>query len=281
MDLPSAAGVGFWLGVHQPHWLAVTDVPLFVSHRRLASYRRLPRARAPWALDSGGFSELSLFGEWRTSAEEYVAAVRRYDQEIGRLCWAATQDWMCEPHMVERTGLSVYEHQVRTVENYARCEQLWYSDTDDDSPFILPLQGDTLADYAACWLLYEQYGINPSRAFLVGLGSVCRRQATAEIGEIVTMLRGHDPDLPLHGFGVKTQGLHRYGHLLSSADSMAWSFAARRLQRPAGVPGCTGTHKNCANCLPYALAWRTRLLTNLATAEQPALFDTPHPGAGS
>jgi hypothetical protein len=50
---------------------------------------RLPRAAAGWALDSGAaFSELSLFGEWRTTPRQYVAAVRRYDDEIGKLEWA-------------------------------------------------------------------------------------------------------------------------------------------------------------------------------------------------
>jgi hypothetical protein len=38
---------------------------------------------------------------------------------------------------------------------------------------------------------------------------------------------------------------------------MAWSYRARR--SPA-LPGCTG-HRNCANCLRYALAWRARLRT--------------------
>jgi hypothetical protein len=43
------------------------------------------------------------------------------------------------------------------------------------------------------------------------------------------------------------------------------------------MPGCTG-HKNCANCLPYALQWRTNLLADLTTTAgtrthlQPALF---------
>ena len=46
-------------------------MPLFVSHRRLAGRRTLPRAIAPWALDSGAFSELSLYGEWRTTAGQY------------------------------------------------------------------------------------------------------------------------------------------------------------------------------------------------------------------
>lgn len=34
-----------YLGAHQPHWLALAGVPLFVSHRRLADRRR--RGRAP------------------------------------------------------------------------------------------------------------------------------------------------------------------------------------------------------------------------------------------
>ena len=62
---------------------------LFVSHRRLAARKTLPRAAAGWALDSGGFSELSLYGRWRTTARHYNAAVRRYDDEIGKLEWAA------------------------------------------------------------------------------------------------------------------------------------------------------------------------------------------------
>ncbi|HZN72722.1 MAG TPA: hypothetical protein VFC00_13720, partial [Micromonosporaceae bacterium] len=58
----------------------------------------------------------------------------------------------------------------------------------------------------------------------------------------------------------KTLGLIEYGDLLAPADSMAWSFEARRLKHP--LPGCT-RHRNCANCLRYALAWRTRLIATL------------------
>ncbi len=40
------------------------------------------------------------------------------------------------------------------------------------------------------------------------------------------------PDLRMHGFGVKTTALLEPAvrHLLYSADSMAWSYAARREQ---------------------------------------------------
>lgn len=41
-----------------------------------------------------GFSELPCTGGWRTTAAEYVAAVKRYDTEIGKLAWAAPQDLM-------------------------------------------------------------------------------------------------------------------------------------------------------------------------------------------
>jgi len=62
--------------------------------------------------------------------------------------------------------------------------------------------------------------------------------------------------LRLHGFGFKQQGLANAANILASADSMAWSYAARR--KPP-MPGCT-THKNCANCMRYALDWRERVL---------------------
>ncbi len=111
---------------------------------------------------------------------------------------------------------------------------------------------------------YDQAGIDLAAEPLVGLGSVCRRQATSEIDRIVTTLAGQG--LRLHGFGVKTAGLGRYGWALESADSLAWSYAARR--EPA-LPG--HRHKNCANCLVYALAWRERVVRRSLGHHQLAL----------
>lgn len=254
------AQLAFYLGTHMPNWLAFAEVPLFVSHRRLAGRRSLPRAATGWALDSGGFSELSLYGEWLSTPREYAAAVHRYDAEIGQLNWAAPQDWMCEPIMLARTGLSVAEHQRRTVDNLLQLRDLWTAAS--DAPFMPVLQGWALDDYLRCADLYEQAGVDLTAEPVVGIGSVCRRQSTDEIATIVAALHrhldpGHDAENNLHGFGVKTRGLHRYGHLLGSADSMAWSFDARRA---APLAGHEGDHKNCANCLPYALTWRERVI---------------------
>jgi hypothetical protein len=111
--------------------------------------------------------------------------------------------------------------------------------------------------YLACIDRYERAGIDLAAAPLVGLGSVCRRQATAQIGAITAELAA--AGLRLHGFGVKRHGLARYADHLQSADSLAWSYAARR--RPA-LAGCTG-HRTCANCPRYALAWREQVLAGL------------------
>lgn len=59
-----SARLTFYLGTHMPHWLTSSRFPLFVSHKRLARYKRLPVARCRWALDSGAFSELSTHGRW-------------------------------------------------------------------------------------------------------------------------------------------------------------------------------------------------------------------------
>jgi hypothetical protein len=263
----------FFLGTHQAHWLSTVDVPLFVSDRRLRRYhRRLPVAAGPWACDSGGFTELQQYGAWTVTPGEYVARLRRYRDHIGHLAWAAPQDWMCEPIVIHGgapagqqftgTHLSVAEHQRRTVANY-----LHLRDLAPDLPIIPVVQGWYPHEYLRCADLYQAAGVDLTRADLVGVGSVCRRQSTREAGEILTGL--HRAGITrLHGFGFKLAGLSRHGALLTSADSMAWSAEARR--HPA-LPGCT--HRSCANCATYALRWRQRAVAAaIASAATPALF---------
>jgi hypothetical protein len=256
------AGAHFYLGTHCASWLwdPAADFPLFVSHRRLAKYKTLHPATHGWALDSGGFTELSTYGEWRTTPAEYVAAVARYDREIGHLEWAAPQDWMCEPFILSLTGLTVAEHQRRTVENFLRLADLWPAESDEECPFMPVLQGWAPDDYERCAGLYAAAGVKLEDFPVVGLGSICRRQGTGEITSLISSLV---PAIALHGFGVKTRGLAAAAQLLTSADSLAWSYDARR-----NPPIDGHAHKNCANCLPYAAAWRERLQDAMAAAAE-------------
>jgi hypothetical protein len=246
----------FWLGTHLPGWLwdgRVGDAGLFVSRRRLSSYRRLRPATTDWILDSGGFSELTLHGRWTVTPAEYVREVRRYQLEIGRLRTAVICDWMCEPFVLARTGLTIAEHQERTVDSYGELLALA-----PGVPWLPVLQGWATGDYLAHLEQYDRAGFDLRTLPLVGVGSVCRRQHTDGAAQLLARLS--QEGLRLHGFGLKLQGLMKAAGALASADSMAWSFDARR----SGGAWCgSTTHANCANCLPYALHWRERVVTML------------------
>lgn len=249
----------FYLGVHMPNWLQRVAVPLFISRRRLAGRKTLPAARGPWALDSGGFTELSTYGRWTTGIHQYIDEVARYRDEIGHLDWAAPQDWMCEPWITAKTGRTVREHQHRTVDNYLALRA-----GAPDLPFIPVLQGWTLNDYLHCIALYQQAGIDLAAQPVVGVGSVCRRQSTGEIGAIIATLAGYG--LQLHGFGVKTAGLRSYSMYLTSADSMSWSLQGRRTG-----PCIHGRANSEANCLSYALWWRQQVVDMPASGQSDLL----------
>lgn len=248
----------FFLGTHEPTWLARLGMPLLVSRRRLAARckRQLPRAIGTWALDSGGFSELFMFGKWQTPAVQYVAEVRRWSREIGGMKWAAIQDWMCEPVMLKKTGLSVEEHQRRTVESY---ETLLAAAP--EVPWLPVLQGWTHGDYLRHVDLYTDRGHDLRKLATVGLGSVCRRQHTFRAEHMIRELSADG--LRLHGFGFKTLGLARVHDVLASADSLAWSFQARK--NPP-LPECRGVHASCANCIRYATLWALDLESKLDSA---------------
>jgi len=234
-------------------WLRRTDVPLMVSHRQLAGRRTFPRALGPWVLDSGAYSELSLHGAWEASADEYAAAVRRYAEEVGGLVWAAPQDWLCIPSILARTGLTVAEHQARTVRSFVEL--------DGRGPFIPVLQGDTPDDYLRCADAYERAGVDLGARPLVGLGSIVRRAHEAPTVDLIREL--HARGYRLHGFGIKRRAIGVGGYLFDSGDSHAWSYRARRMDGP--LPGCT--HRSCNNCLRFALLWREETLRRLESQQ--------------
>lgn len=229
-----------------------------LSRRRLARQKVLPRATVPWVLDSGGFTEVSTYGRWTIGPEEYVDEVKDYADRVGSMAWAAPMDWMCEPFITEKTGMKVLRHQELTVENFCTLQEIA-----PELPFIPVLQGYTIREYLHCIDLYRRNGIYLSDYPIVGVGSVCRRQHSEEILAVLRELAAYG--IPLHGFGMKALafriGAQRY---LASADSMAWSYNARR--NPP-LPGCK--HPHCSNCMKWALAWRERVLERTSRAALP------------
>lgn len=262
----------FFLGTHHPHWLKRIDVPLFISRRRLVEFKKLPVALGPWALDSGGFSELTIHGKWTITPQQFVEEVHRFAGEVGNLEFVACQDWMCEPQIreggtgpggtqIKGTGLSVKEHQRRTVRNVLDLMEL-----DPDIPWMPVLQGWEIHEYYEHLDMYDEAKIDLTSFHALGIGSVCRRGHTDEVEKMMIDL--HRAGLKLHGFGFKVKGLRKVGDRLASADSMAWSYQARRREP---LPECVERaeqglergHKNCANCMRYAMKWRTRVLESM------------------
>lgn len=285
--------ITFYLGTHRPAWLwsGAADYPLCVSYGRLREVKRLHRGRVRWILDSRGFSELSQHGRWTIPAGRYIEDVARYDEEIGGLQWAAPQDWMCEPAIIHGgmlgnvrcagTGLSVTEHQRRTVANFAELVSLWPRYSSRPCPVIPVLQGDGPEAYLRCYQMYLDAGILLGDEYpLAGVGSVCRLQSTRRIGAVARTLG--QLNLELHWFGLKLTGIARpeiHRDLTSpyvyagtqSMDSASWSLSARRDGR---LPGCThvsprtGLPSRCNNCPRYAAAWRRKVLAAMAAAQE-------------
>lgn len=257
-----STGFRFFLGTHTVRDLAdprTQHVPLLVSRPRLARIkRRFPRRPdhwAPIAIDSGGFTELSKHGTWTITPAQYVAEIRRAIDGIGAVPqFVAPMDWMSEFDILRKTGLSISEHQRRTLDNYRELVQLA-----PDLPWLPVLQGWLRSDYLRHADDYARADILLDRLPQVGLGSVCRRQNLLTASLIIDEIA--DLGVRIHAFGFKTVGLSYSAPRLASADSLAWSFQARN-DRP--MPGCT--HVRCSSCLTYALWWREELLDRLAAA---------------
>ena len=242
--------VTFYLGTHRARWLADSNVPLFISRRTLEPRKTFPQAASRWVLDSGGFTELKDFGKWRITTTTYAREVLRYRDEIGNLDWAAPMDWMCEAKILRKTGLTVAEHQRRTITNFLDLRERCGS-------IIVPvLQGWEVDDYLRHADMYQQAGVYLTYEPVVGVGSICRRGQDKQIHRIVTRIA--QEGIRQHAFGVRSRALAGCAYALASADSMSWSYTARRSQP---LPG--HTHKSCANCREYAEQWHTKQVARL------------------
>lgn len=194
-----------------------------ISYNRLRDRKSDIPGIGAWMLDSGAFTEVATHGGYRDGPEVYAAAVRRWAR-CGELRAAVSQDYMCEPFVLARTGLDIATHQRLTIERYDALHALV-----GGAAYVLPvLQGYLPEHYAAH---VAAYGDRLALGQWVGVGSVCKRNTSPrEIAAVLRAIKQARPDLRLHGFGVKLSALQSYEvrGLLSTADSMAWSLNARK-----------------------------------------------------
>jgi hypothetical protein len=234
----------FFVGLHQPSD-AKHFARSFISINRLrgARGRRSAFAAGEWILDSGAFTEITRHGDFKTTVAEYAAQIRQW-AGVGNLRAAVAQDWMCEPFALARTGLTVAQHQAKTIERFAELR------SEAPGVYVLPvLQGFAPADYVAH---VRQYGAQLAAGAWVGVGSVCKRNGNPRAIEAVLLaIRAERPDLRLHGFGLKTTALGLWPRASSLAlcrfDGVVIRGAAtrapgERLARGAGLRRQIGDH---------------------------------------
>jgi hypothetical protein len=156
---------------------------------------------------------------------------------------------MCEPFMLAKTGLTVADHQRLTIERYDALLPLV-------SVTLMPvLQGYALGEYLDH---LDQYGDRLKPGMLVGVGSICKRNTDVrQIEAILSAIKRRRPDLRLHGFGIKTTALGSgvVRDCLASADSMAWSFAARRQGRGQNDWRNARAFAERIETMPYQHGW--------------------------
>lgn len=213
------------MGLHQPSDAKHFDAA-FISVNRIRN-RKGPFQVGDWIMDSGAFTTIKAHGGYPNPPSEYAGQIKRWKGN-GTLLAAASQDYMCEPDMLARTGLTVADHQRLTIERYDALV------AENTGVYILPvLQGYAPAEYVTH---IRQYGERLKHGAWVGVGSVCKRNGDPRaIESVLWAIKQERPDLLLHGFGLKQTafGSSLITRLLHSADSMAWSFAARKQGRNA------------------------------------------------
>jgi hypothetical protein len=257
----------FFTGLHQPSDAQHFDAS-FVSVNRLRN-RKSSFKVGDWIMDSGAFTTIATHGGYPLPVEAYAADIRAIcgRQMHGNLLAVVAQDYMCEAWMLAKTGLTVADHQRLTIERYdalvialkkpsegkrvdvpADNQKSKGADSRDGvagsgsdfgcalpapaSTYIMPvLQGYAPEDYVSH---IRQYGARLAQGAWVGVGSICKRNGDpAAIWRVLNAIKTERHDLRLHGFGLKQTALQSWliRDMLYTADSMAWSFAARKLGR--------------------------------------------------
>lgn len=229
--------------------------------------RKSPPSVGRWMLDSGAFTQVTNYGDFIQSPEEYVRLAVRF-QDAGMLACIVSQDYMCEPSVIaelqaQGRQASVRVHQRKSVDRYVQIV-----DEGIKQGLMVPvmpvLQGWEVEDYVDHFYMYRSllHDEQLKRTFYtstgipnnnmwrhafhhriadgspivvnrpwIGIGSTCKRNTNPEF--VSQILDAVIPLLPsntkIHLFGFKKTGLAQANikDRIYSADSFAYDFADR------------------------------------------------------
>jgi hypothetical protein len=120
----------------------------------------------PWILDSGAFSQINdpkNMGDFEMTPKQYVALAKRFEDN-GNLQCIVSQDYMCEPSVIEllkemgyrKPGVNwVRKHQWMTVERYVEVVEEAIKQ-ELKVPVMPVLQGWEVEDYVEHSVMYSK-----------------------------------------------------------------------------------------------------------------------------
>ena len=205
----------FFVGVDRPWMFRLVPKPMVSVNSAMARKLDLAKKQMSWA-DSGAFHLIRTHGYYPHTHEQYRGWL-----EVMRPTFFTQMDWPCEPDVLASSGLTVREHQRRSLTSADECadfdmEGLW-------SKFVPTIQGWRVDEYLKAAEDLEAAGL--WRPYMA-IGSICRRGQERQIKAVIHALREFSPKTRFHGFGVKSRP--KILELLWSADSFAWRFNARK-----------------------------------------------------
>ena len=172
-------------------------------------------------VDSGGFHSSLNSNRYTKTDEEYFRFVAETGAEF-----FALRDYPCEPQILEKHGLTVKDQISRTLEHHIKLLDMLDEYGVQAEP-VSVLQGWEVEDYMFCIDVFREHGLIDG---YVGIGSLCRRNATSQIRKIILAVRDELKDsVKIHCFGTKLSVLNDIAvwRAIFSADSGAWDIHAR------------------------------------------------------
>ena len=185
------------------------------------------------ALDSAGYSALKFHGGYQWRLEQYLELGCSYPWD-----WYASMDYCCEPDVspIDAKGRMIF-----TFYQYAMSRKIidkWREELPWCRYPVPVIQGWETRDYLEMIQWYDDWIFQGEWPDMVAVGSVCRRDSTNEIIDIVESILSNIPaNVNLHLFGVKSRSLLFLNvDRIDSIDSCAWDISSRKKASKLGVP---------------------------------------------
>lgn len=249
----------YYVGSDRVNLLKKIDRPSMVSAYAVRDRKSdiSINANQNWMMDSGAFTQVTNFGDFVICPEKYIRIAMRFEHS-GRLDCIATQDYMCEPDVINKLRekgreASVRIHQRKTIDRFIRLKKEARKQG-LGVPVMPVLQGWEVEDYVEHFKMYQDLINLPTHYYLpgpygeyfpvkrnwnqwLGIGSTCKRNKNPEIvSNIIDALEEYWDEqcikkdgFRIHLFGFKKTGLRLASirDRIYSADSFAYDYANR------------------------------------------------------